>query len=540
MKTIYSFLITLFLTLSVILLNVLAQDNTKLSLPEGAKARLGKSRITGSIAYSPDGSLLAVPSNIGIWIYDAHSGKELNFLKGHTDWVKSVAFSPDGHLLASGSEDKNVYLWDASAGEHLKTFTHMAGVSSVCFSPDGHTLAGSGTFCSIRMWNVMSGKLKKEILRGGGILTFSPDGFTLASGKLGRIELWDVVSGTQKKTLNGPPLEVTALAFSPNRRTLASGFRTSRGLYLWDAITGTHLKLFNEDLYGVRSLVFSPDGRTLAIGGPIGLIHLWDVESGTVKKQLLGHKLSKDGLSDVVGLAFSPDGLTLASGIEHGKVLLWNTGLSTTHTPIKVTQQESTQQGTTLLTPQQIAKKALVSTVLIVMEDANGKPLSSGSGFFIGKGLIATNHHVVEKGTRGTYKRVGKNKWYNIIDTVKIDKQRDLAILKVSDVGAPALPLGASDEVQIGQPVYAVGNPIGFLEGTFAPGFVSSIRGKDSNKSIQITAPISPGSSGGPLLSDKGEVVGIVVGGITEGQNLNFAIPSNYLKELLDKVKNRK
>ena len=174
------------------------------------------------------------------------------------------------------------------------------------------------------------------------------------------------------------------------------------------------------------------------------------------------------------------------------------------------------------------------------MEDANGKPLSSGSGFFIGKGLIATNYHVVEKGTRGTYKQVGKDKWHNITDTVKVDKQRDLVILKVSKVDAPALPLGDSNEVQIGQSVYAVGNPIGFLEGTFAPCFVSSIRGKDRNKSIQITSPISPGSSGGPLLNDKGRVIGIVVGSITEGQNLNFAIPSNHLKELLDKVKNRK
>ncbi len=120
---------------------------------------------------------------------------------------------------------------------------------------------------------------------------------------------------------------------------------------------------------------------------------------------------------------------------------------------------------------------------------------------------------------------------------VKIDKQRDLAILKVSDIGAPTLSLGNSNGVQVGQSVYAVGNPVGFLEGTFAPGFVSSIRGKDPSKSIQITAPISQGSSGGPLLNDKGEVIGVVAGAITEGQNLNFAIPSNYLKELFDKVR---
>ena len=191
----------------------------------------------------------------------------------------------------------------------------------------------------------------------------------------------------------------------------------------------------------------------------------------------------------------------------------------------------------TSLTPQQIAKKALEATVLIVMEDENGLPLDTGSGFFISRDMIATNLYVVENSSTGSIKRVGKDNWYNIKGILEIDTDRDLAILKVSNVEAPALPLGNSDLLEIGESIYAVGNPKGFLEGTFSPGVVSSIRGQDSNRSIQITAPISPGSSGGPLLNNKGEVIGIVVGAIEEGQNLNFAIPSNYLKDLLNKAK---
>ena len=188
-------------------------------------------------------------------------------------------------------------------------------------------------------------------------------------------------------------------------------------------------------------------------------------------------------------------------------------------------------------TPQQIAKKALNSTVLIVMENANGQPVSSGSGFFVGSGMITTNLHVVEGVFNGYVKRVGTDNKHRIEGIIAMDSRQDLVILKVSDVGAPALSLGKSDKVQVGESVYVAGNPIGFLEGTFSDGIVSGVREFNINSQrIQITAPISKGSSGGPVLNSKGKVIGIAVSTITAGQNLNFAIPSNYLKELLSKA----
>ena len=185
-------------------------------------------------------------------------------------------------------------------------------------------------------------------------------------------------------------------------------------------------------------------------------------------------------------------------------------------------------------TPEEIAQKALRSTVLLKMQHANGK-LSLGSGFFIKGGLIATNHHVIKDAKRGTAKLVGQEKQFPIDGYVALDKERDLAILKVTNLDAPVLPLGNSDNVQIGEPVYAVGNPRG-LEGTFSPGAISSIRPEGNavirGKILQITAPISPGSSGGAVLNSKAEVIGIAVATRVDGQNLNFAIPSNYLEEL--------
>ena len=117
----FSILILLSLETLALPPNLYAQDYTKWSLPEGAKARLGKGRTTGEIAYSPDGTHLAVVSSIGIWIYDADTGAEIDLLTGSIA-VSNVAFSPDGTMLASegkGSDgkDSTVQLWDIATGQ---------------------------------------------------------------------------------------------------------------------------------------------------------------------------------------------------------------------------------------------------------------------------------------------------------------------------------------------------------------------------------------------------------------------------------------
>ena len=185
--------------------------------------------------------------------------------------------------------------------------------------------------------------------------------------------------------------------------------------------------------------------------------------------------------------------------------------------------------------PQQIAKKALASTMLLVMEDVNGQPLSLGSGFFIRSGQVATNLHVVKGASRGYAKMIGQKTKYNIEGITAVDAKRDLVILKISVLGAQVIPLGDSGTVQVGAPIYAVGNPRG-LEGTFSQGIISSIRKVGTDKILQLTAPISPGSSGGPVLNDKGQVIGVSVATFRGGQNLNFAIPSNYLKKLMEQI----
>ena len=183
-------------------------------------------------------------------------------------------------------------------------------------------------------------------------------------------------------------------------------------------------------------------------------------------------------------------------------------------------------------TAEQIAEKTLAATVYLEMKDRNGATLGFGSGFFVKENLIATNYHVIEGAAQGTAKLVGKYTTYTIEGITAIDEKNDLALLKVTAYGITPLPLGDSDNVRIGATVYVAGNPKG-LEGTFSNGIISSRRDRYTQERLQMTAPISPGSSGGPVLNRRGEIIGVSFMTIEGGQNLNFAIPSNYLKILL-------
>ena len=196
------------------------------------------------------------------------------------------------------------------------------------------------------------------------------------------------------------------------------------------------------------------------------------------------------------------------------------------------------QQGSPLvpLSASIIAKSSFPSVLMLVMEDSSGQPLSLGSGFFVREGIVATNFHVIEGAVGGYTKIVGQELKYDIAGVVGIDNKRDLVLLTIKGAKAPSLSLGDSQQVAVGDEVYAIGNPQG-LEGTFSQGIVSSIRQVGSETIFQITAPISPGSSGGPVLNTQGNVIGVTVATFKDGQNLNFAIPSYYLASLLRQIK---
>ncbi len=301
MKTMQFSILTLILGMILFLPNTFAQDYTRWGLPEGAKARLGKGRISGNIAYSPDGALLAVASSIGIWLYDTGTYQEVALLTGHTNRVYSVAFSPDGNTLASGGGRQamtSLRLWDVTTGQSIATLTgHEWVIYSVAFSPDGNTLASGSGDDTIRLWDVVTGEHKQTLTGHTGSVrsvAFSPDGNTLASGSSDdTIRLWDVVTGEHKQTLTGHTGSVRSVAFSPNGNTLASG-NTDGTIHLWDTVTGANQRTFTGHTRLVRSTAFSPDGTTLASGNEDGTVLLWEL-SPTAAPQLLGD-VNRDGV----------------------------------------------------------------------------------------------------------------------------------------------------------------------------------------------------------------------------------------------------
>ena len=184
----------------------------------------------------------------------------------------------------------------------------------------------------------------------------------------------------------------------------------------------------------------------------------------------------------------------------------------------------------------QLAEEALAATVSLDVQDENGVTLGQGSGFLLRPNLIATNFHVIDGAAKAVARLVNKETAYPIEGLTAADEINDLALLKVTISGVTPLPLGDSDKVQIGETVYVAGNPLGF-EGTFSDGIASNRRMTNGVERLQMTAPISPGSSGGPVLNTRGEVIGVSVSTSSPlyGQNLNFAIPSNALKKLIER-----
>ncbi len=189
-------------------------------------------------------------------------------------------------------------------------------------------------------------------------------------------------------------------------------------------------------------------------------------------------------------------------------------------------------QERTGITGREIAQRIFPSVALLICEDSHAQPVSLGSGFVVADETVATNLHVIEGAAGGFLKLVGVPKKYTIRGTVGVDRGHDLALLSVPGMHAPIVPLGSSQQASVGDEVYAIGNPEG-LEGTISQGIVSGIRGTGSDTLLQITAPISPGSSGGPVVNLRGEVIGLAVATLKIGQNLNFAVPSMYLSQLL-------
>lgn len=180
-----------------------------------------------------------------------------------------------------------------------------------------------------------------------------------------------------------------------------------------------------------------------------------------------------------------------------------------------------------------IIKRIEPSTVIVFAYDDKGEFLKLGSGFFISQnGDIITNYHVLQ-GANSAEVKTSDGKTYPITYIVAEDEQSDIIRLSVNIPSQYVYPLSLSTTIpEAGERIIVYGSPLG-LEKTVSDGIISALREVPGyGKLIQITAPISPGSSGSPVLNMNGEVIGIATFQFIEGQNLNFAIPSERIASL--------
>ena len=183
------------------------------------------------------------------------------------------------------------------------------------------------------------------------------------------------------------------------------------------------------------------------------------------------------------------------------------------------------------VTLEELAAAAVSAVVLIDVETPSGN--RQGSGFLVDPGgRILTNSHVI-RDARAARVKLASGDIYDMVTVLAEDERRDIAVLQVSGFDLPTLPLGNSDSVRIGNPVVLIGSPLG-LESTVTTGIISGRRQEPEGfQLLQISAPASRGSSGGPVISQSGDVVAIASSQMQVGQNLNFAVPINYARGLL-------
>jgi tetratricopeptide (TPR) repeat protein len=191
-------------------------------------------------------------------------------------------------------------------------------------------------------------------------------------------------------------------------------------------------------------------------------------------------------------------------------------------------QAPAQKQKESVPSPQELYQRLSASVFIVESLDAAGTVVAKGSAVAVTPGEVVTNRHVIEDGVSWRLKR-GDHSWPATI--THLDPDHDLCQLKAEGLAAPPATVRSSETLAVGERVYAIGSPEG-LELTLSEGLISGLREYEKAHIIQTSAAISPGSSGGGLFDVQGRLIGITTFYLKEGQNLNFALPGEWLLAL--------
>lgn len=258
-----------------------------------------------------------------------------------------------------------------------------------------------------------------------------------------------------------------------------------------------------------------------------------------------GHSMSaagsnKGSLGAILGWVLL--GVVVVAGAVYGGISWFhNRGASPTVPAVARTAQPETNTSSEVanVPPSPVAPKPMSSqdifqmasggVMLISVFDDAGRQRGLGSGFVVSAdGTAVTNYHVIRGASRAAAK-FSNGTESDVASVLAYDALHDVAVVKLQTPSKDFLRIGDSDRLKVGERVVTIGSPLG-LENTLSEGIVSGMR----NGAIQMSAPISPGSSGGPVLDSFGKVVGVSVAYVKGGENLNFAVPINWAKPYLD------
>jgi len=252
--------------------------------------------------------------------WNMRTGENVCRFTAHRDHVTTLAISPDSRLLASGSRNGTVRIWDCSSCRPVTALHgHGHAVASLWFINQGKLLVSSDRAGMVVFWDVKTCRPVRRLHENRndlGALAFSADGNHMALAVGEEIRCISLAGRKRLVRLRGHARSVSDVAFSPDRRLLASAGadQTAR---IWSVADAEMRLILREHEDMVRSVSFSPDGATLATGGDDAMVRIWDVETGSLTACLEGHTGS------VTMVRFSPDGRFLSSAGEDNAIRLW-------------------------------------------------------------------------------------------------------------------------------------------------------------------------------------------------------------------------